>query len=56
MNTTGQSFNLYTNVDATEFDAFGGIYRPLDGKGVQDQIGAVLKTQKVRVVPPVMKR
>ena len=56
MNTTGSNFNIYTAIQSSELDPYGGVYQGSNGEGVQNQIESFLKTATMYVVPPIVKR
>jgi hypothetical protein len=56
VNAGGPDFGLYTAAGSAEFDRYGGVYRPSDQQGVQDEISRILSTSTIYVVPALVKR
>jgi hypothetical protein len=48
--------DIYTALDATEFEPYGGLWGSSSGVGVQNEIGRVLSTANLYVVAPLIKK
>jgi hypothetical protein len=48
----GPDLDVFTNTNADEYAAYGGVYQGPQGNGVQNQVQNVLRTAKLYLVPP----
>jgi hypothetical protein len=56
VDTGAPAFGIYSGVQASEFEKFAPIYTATDDSGIQNQMAKVLSTNKMYVVPPIVKR